>query len=84
MLSLSYSRKSKSLKTPNSVAASSRLDPPLMSLFPHDISSVLDAMLDCLSMMSEVWLNMTEGLLGRPTRCPQVVNKLTKHSLTRP
>lgn len=27
---------------------------------------------------------LTEGLLGNPTRCPQVVNRLTRHSLTLP
>lgn len=25
----------------------------------------------------------TDGLFGKPTRCPHVVNKLTKHSRTR-
>lgn len=27
---------------------------------------------------------LTDGLFGNPTRCPQAVSKLTRHSLTLP
>lgn len=29
------------------------------------------------------WATLTDGDLGRPTRCPQVVSRLTRHSRTR-
>ena len=31
----------------------------------------------------ETFLVLTEGDLGSPTFCPQTLNRLTKHSLTR-
>ena len=31
----------------------------------------------------EIFLVLTEGDLGSPTFCPQTLNRLTKHSLTR-
>lgn len=57
----SYSRKSKSLNTPNCwsvVTESSNLESPDRSCCV-DTSSIDDAMLDCLSNSSELWLKIT-------------------------
>lgn len=57
-LSLSYSRKSKSLNTPKSGWPSSRFEPPLRSCWAPEVSSVLDAD-DWRSSKSEDWLKIT-------------------------
>lgn len=59
--SSSYSRKSKSLKTPNCwsvVTESSNLESPDRSCWV-ETSSIDDAMLDCRSSNSELWLKIT-------------------------